>query len=325
MRRIGLAVVLAVSLMLAPLAAEAQQPTKAYRVGLLSNFPVSPNFGVFVMAMRDLGYIEGRNLVLEFRSAGYKPDRLPALAAELVNLRVDIIITGGDSEVRAAQKATRTIPIVMAPSGDPVAAGYVVSLARPGGNITGLSWMSPDLSAKLLEVLKDTVPRLRRVAVLWNAANPVKVLDFDKTRRAAQTLGLTMSSMEVKSSSDFETAFAKIALDRPDGLLTLVDEVFAPSVFPQIAQFAMKERLPSIVGQPQYAAAGGLVAYGPTMTEVYQRAAVYVDRILKGAAPADLPVEQPTKFHLIINMKTAKILGLTIPQSLLIRADEIIQ
>jgi putative tryptophan/tyrosine transport system substrate-binding protein len=176
--------------------------------------------------------------------------------------KVDIIITGGDSEVRAAKQATRTIPIVMAPSGDPVAAGYVASFAKPGGNITGLSWMSPELSAKLLELLRDTVPRLARVAVLWNATNPVKVLDFDKTRQAAQALGLTVSSIEVRSSADLEMAFAKIVRDRPDGLLPLVDEVLAPNVFRRIAQFAMRERLPSILGEPEYATAGGLVAYG---------------------------------------------------------------
>jgi putative ABC transport system substrate-binding protein len=299
---------------------------KVSRIGVLTNYPSSPSrFSTFIMTMRDLGYVEGRDFVLEIRSAEHKPDRLPALAAELANLKVDIIITGGDSEVRAAKQATRTIPIVMAPSGDPVAAGYVASFAKPGGNITGLSWMSPELSAKLLEVLKATVPRLARVAVLWNAANPVKMLDFDKTRRAAEALGITVSSIEVRSLADFEMAFAKIVRERSDGLLSLVDEVLNPRVFPRIAQFAVQERLPSILGQPEYATAGGLLGYGPTVTEVYRRAAVYVDRILKGAKPGDLPIEQPTRLEFVINAKTAKALGLTIPQSLLARADEVIQ
>jgi len=284
-----------------------------------------PRFGTFVTAMRDLGYVEGRNLVLDFRSADGKPDQLPALAAELVTLKVDVIMTGGDSELQAARAATGTIPIVMAPSGDPVATGFVASFAKPGGNITGLSWMSPELSAKLLELLKQAIPRLARVAVLWNAANRVKLLDFDKTRRAARALGLTVSSIEIRLVPDLEAAFAKITRERPDALLPLIDEVLAPSVFPRIARFVTSQRLPSILGEPGYAAAGGLLGYGPTIAELNQRAAVYVDRILRGTKPADLPIEQPTKFELVINLKTAKALGLTIPQSLLVRADEIIQ
>jgi putative tryptophan/tyrosine transport system substrate-binding protein len=212
-RRIGLAVVLAVGLILVSRAA-AQEATKVYRIGILANYPVSPSI-TFINAMRGLGYVEGQNFVLVIRSAEQKPERLPALAAELVNLKVDIIITGGDSEVRAAKQATETIPIIMAPSGDPVSAGYVASFAKPGGNVTGLSWMSPELSGKLLEVLKDTVPRVTRVAVLWNAANPVKRLDFDQTRRAVELLGLKISSVEVTSLAGFETAFTKIVRGAP--------------------------------------------------------------------------------------------------------------
>jgi putative ABC transport system substrate-binding protein len=234
-------------------------------------------------------------------------------------------VTGGDSEVRAAKEITGTIPIVMAPSGDPVAAGFVASLSKPGGNITGFSWMSPELSAKLLELLKATIPRLSRVAVLWNATNSVKLLDFERTQRAAQTFALTVSSIEVRSVADLEGAFARIARERPDALLPLVDEVLAPSTFSRIARFALAQRLPSIFGVPGYAAAGGLLGFGPTGSELYPRAAVYVDRILKGAKPADLPIEQPTKFELIINLKTAKALGLAIPQSILLRADQVIQ
>ncbi len=311
-----------------PLATEAQQTRKTFRIGYLisgPSLPQDPLPRVFVPAMRDLGYAEGDNLVIEIRRADNKPERLPALAAELVRLNVDVIVTRGDGEVRAAKQATNTIPIVMAPSGDPVRAGYVASLARPGGNVTGLSWVSPDLSAKLLEVLKDTVPNLSRIAVLWNAANPMKVLDFNETQRAAQTLGLTVYSIEMKAPSDLEAAFAAITRTRPDALLMLVDEVLALGMYPRIADFAVKQRLPSIIGEPRYAAAGGLMAYGPSVVDMLRRAASYVDKILKGTKPADLPVEQPAKFELVINMKTAKALGLTIPQSLLVRADEIIE
>jgi putative ABC transport system substrate-binding protein len=301
---------------------------KKYRIGVLLSYPSEPD-GLFAKAfmtsLRDLGYVEGRNLVIEVRSANDRPERLPALAAELVQLKCDVIITGGDGEVRAAKQATSSIPIVMAPSGDPVRAGYVVSLARPGGNVTGVSFVSPELSAKLLQVLKDAVPNLSRIAVLWNAANPVKVLDFSETRRAAQTLGLTVSSIEVRAPDELEDAFNAITRAHPNALVTLVDDVFSPAIFPRIAAFAIKQRLPSILGQPQYAVAGGLIAYGPSMADLYPRAALYVAKILKGAKPADLPVEQPTKFELVINLKTAKALGLTIPLSLLLRADQVIR
>ena len=242
---------LAGGLLAAPLAAGAQAARKDFRIGyLISSGPSLPLQDplpmVFVAAMRDLGYVEGDNLVIETRRADNKPERLPALAAELVRLNVDVIVTRGDGEVRAAKQATSTIPIVMAPSGDPVRAGYVASLARPGGNVTGLSWASPDLSAKLLEVLKDTVPNLSRIAVLWNAANPMKVLDFNETQRAAQTLGLTVYSIEMKAPSDLEAALAAITRTRPDALLMLVDDVLALGMYPRIADFAVKQRLPSI-------------------------------------------------------------------------------
>ena len=320
--------VIAGGLLTVALAAGAQPARKGFRIGYLILGPSllqDPLPRVFVPAMRDLGYVEGDNLVIEIRRADNKPERLPALAAELVRLNVDVIVTRGDGEVRAAKQATSTIPIVMAPSGDPVRAGYVASLARPGGNVTGLSWVSPDLSAKLLEVLKDTVPNLSRIAVLWNAANPMKVLDFNETQRAAQTLGLTVYSIEMKAPSDLEAAFAAITRTRPDALLMLVDEVLALGMYPRIADFAVKQRLPSIIGEPRYAAAGGLMAYGPSVVDILRRAASYVDKILKGAKPADLPVERPTKFELAINLKTAKALGLTIPQSLLLRADQVIE
>ena len=315
-------------LLAAPLSAQAQLSEKKYRIGVLLSYPLEPNglfTKTFLPSLRDLGYVEGSNLVIEVRSANDHPERLPALAADLAQLKCDVIVTGGDSEVRAAKQATSSIPIVMAPSGDPVRAGYVASYARPGGNVTGLSWMSADLSAKLLEILKSTVPNLSRITVLWNAANPVKVLDFAETRRAAQTLGLTLLSIEVRTANELEGAFNAITRAHPDALLSLVDEVLSPATFPRIAAFAIKQRLPSILGQAFYPAAGGLIGYGPSLANVYNRAALYVDKILKGAKPADLPVEQPTKFEFIINLKTAKALGLTIPPSLLQRADQVIE
>ena len=317
---------LAGAFLAAPLAAEGQQAEKVYRVGILATYPVGPTFrDPFVAALRDLGYVEGQNLALEIRSANNVPERVPALAVELVRLNVDVIVTGGDAEVAAAQQATRTIPIVMAPSGDPVRAGYVASLARPGGNITGVSFLSPDVSPKLLEVLKGALPKMSRVAVLWNSANPTKVVDFDETQRAAQALRLTVFSIEVKAASELETAFAAITRARPDALLILVDQVLSHELRPRVAEFAMRQHIPSIAGNSGYAALGGLIGYGPGGGELYRRAAGLVAKILKGANPADLPVEQPTKLELVINLKTAKALGLTIPQSLLQRADQAIE
>ena len=315
---------LAGGLLAAPLVAEAQQ--KVYRVGILAMYPVGPIFrDPFVAALRDLGYIEGHNLALEIRSANNIPERVPVLAVELVRLNVDVIVTGGDAEVAAAQQATRTIPIVMAPSGDPVRAGYVASLARPGGNITGVSFLSPDVSPKLLEVLKGALPKMSRIAVLWNSTNPTKVVDFDETQRAAQALRLTVFSIEVKAASELETAFAAITRLRPDALVILVDQVLSHELRPRVADFAMSRHIPSIAGNSGYAALGGLIGYGPGGGELYRRAAGLVAKILKGANPADLPVEQPTKLELVINLKTATAIGLTIPPSLLSRADQVIE
>jgi ABC-type uncharacterized transport system substrate-binding protein len=312
--------------LLTPPAVEAQRAEKVYRVGILAAYPIGPIFrDPFVAALRDLRYVEGHNLALEIRSANNVPQRVPALAVELVRLNVDVIVTGGDAEVAAAQQATRTIPIVMAPSGDPVRAGYVASLARPGGNITAVSFLSPDVSAKLLEVLKDALPKMSRVAVLWNSANPTKVVDFDETQRAAQAPRLTVFSIEVKAASELETALTAIRRARADALLILVDQVLGHELRPRIAEFAIKEHIPSIAGNSRYAAAGGLIGYGPGGFEMYRRAAGLVAKVLKGANPADLPVEQPTKLELLINPKTAKALGLTIPQSLLQRADQVIE
>jgi putative ABC transport system substrate-binding protein len=312
--------------LLTPPAVEAQRAEKVYRVGILAAYPIGPIFrDPFVAALRDLGYVEGHNLALEIRSANNVPERVPILAVELVRLNVDVIVTGGDAEVAAAQQATRTIPIVMAPSGDPVRAGYVASLARPGGNITAVSFLSPDVSAKLLEVLKDALPKMSRVAVLWNSANPTKAVDFDETQRAAQAPRLTVFSIEVKAASELETALTAIRRARADALLILVDQVLSHELRPRIAKFAMKQHILSIAGNSGYAAVGGLMGYGPGGGEMYRRAAGLVAKILKGANPADLPVEQPTKLELAVNLKTAKALGLTIPQSLLLRADQVIE
>jgi len=279
-------------------------------------------FLIALIHLRDLGYIESQ---IVLRSANDQSERLPALAAELVRLKVDVIVTGGDSEVRAAKQATSTIPIVMAPSGDPVRAGYVASYARPGGNVTGLTWMSPELSAKLLQIVKDVLPHASRVAILWNSANPVKVIDFEEARRAAGVLALKVSSAKLIAAGNLESPFAVIKRAHPDAMVILTDERLSSAVYPQIIDFAARQRLPSILNESSYARAGGLIGYGPSGGEMWRRAAHYVDKILKGAKPADLPVEQPTKFELVINMKTAKALGLTIPQSVLVRADEVIQ
>lgn len=321
-------VVGSLTLLAPPLAAGAPQSEREYRVGILIAYPYVPGRAVtrfFVPTLQELGYVEGRNLRIEVRSADYHLERLPVLAEELVRLKVDAIVTGGDSEVRAAKAATRSIPIVMSPSGDPVRAGYVASYARPGGNVTGLSWMSPDLSVKLLQILKDAVPNASHLAVLWNSANPVKAIDFEETRHAAETLGFRVSSVDITAASKLDTALAAIARVRPDGLVILTDETLNAPMYPRIVGFATQHRLPSILGEASYATAGGFIGYGPSVGDLWRRAAHYVDKLLKGARASDLPVEAPTKFELIINLKTAKTLSLTIPPSLLARADQVIE
>jgi putative ABC transport system substrate-binding protein len=311
---------------LAPAASTAEAPTSIPRVGVGS---VAAARGTtvwegFEQGLRELGYVDGQNIVIEARWAERRPERLPALAAELVRLKVDIIVTTGDAEIRAAKQATGTIPIVMVVSGDPVRSGYVAGLARPGGNVTGMSFLSPELSSKLLELLKETLPAASRVAVLWNAANPVKELDFQEARRGAAALGLTLQSAEVRATTDFDRAFVAMTRERPDALLTLVDE-FVNQHHKPIGDFVPMRRLPSIAGDRRHADAGGLMSYGPSVRDLGRRAAAFVERILKGAKPADFPVEQPTKFEFVINMRTAKVLNLTIPPSLLARADQVIE
>ena len=322
---------IAAAMLAIPTAVEAQPRENVYRVGLLLRLPAGDPgslriFTEFVDGLRELGYVEGRNLTLERRSTQGSPEQARILADELVRLKVDVIVTGGDREVEIAKQATRTIPIVMAVSGDPVRSGFVSSLARPGGNVTGLSFVSPELSPKLLEILKEAVPNVRDVAAIWNAGNPVKRLDFDETQRAARALGVTLHSAEFKTPADLAASFATVTRVRPQALVILIDEVLNQTdVFTAVEEFALKHRLPSISGERRHADAGGLISYGPNTGALFRRAATYVDKILKGAKPADLPIEQPTKFQLVVNLRTAKALGISVPASLLVRADQVIE
>ena len=308
----------------APLAAEAQPAAKLWRVGVLGNSPSPHLDDAFRKGLRDLGWIEGQNIVLEYRYSEGRAERLPGLAADLVRISVDLIVAWAAPEAGAAAKATRTIPIVFLVHGDPVGSGQVTNLARPGGNMTGSGQLLPELAAKQLELLRHAVPSISRVAVLWNAASRVKRLDMEVLQHTARTFGITLQSLEVRGLDDFATAFAAAKRVRPDALLTLVD----PVTFTQrtmIAEFAARERLPAMYAVREFAEAGGLMSYGVDLRDLFRRGASYVDRILKGAKPADLPVEQPTKFELVINLKTAKALGLSIPPSLLQRADQVIE
>jgi putative ABC transport system substrate-binding protein len=273
--------------------------------------------------MRDLGYVEGRSFVLELRYGEGRPERLPEVARELVGLKLDVIVAAGDLATAAVKRHTQTTPIVMVNTTDPVGTGLVASLARPGGNITGLTNISSELSGKRLELLKEAVPGLSRVAVLWNPDIRGAVLDYKGTESAARALRLEPQSVEVSHAEDFDRAFSAVTSQRAQAIVVLPNPLgFANR--PRIASFAHRNRLPSMYPQREYADAGGLMSYGPSLSDLFRRAATYVDKILSGAKP-DLPVEQPTKFELVINLKTAKTLGLTIPQPLLRRADEVIQ
>jgi ABC-type uncharacterized transport system substrate-binding protein len=327
MRLIGL-VILALSLTLAPLAVEAQQPgTGVPQVGILFPNPLSATshlLEAFRQGLRELGYVEGQNIALEFRSAEGREERLPDLAAELVRLKVAVILTGTGPGIRAAKRATQTIPVVMGNGGDPVAGGFVVSLARPGGNITGLTNMYAELIGKRLELLKEVVPKTSRVAVLLNADNAPAVL-FRDQEVAARTLGIRFQILEVRGPTpDLVNAF-QAATREGAGALIVLDDPLTFSHRTQIVRHAAESRLPASYGFREFVEAGGLMAYGASIPHMYRRAATYVDKILNGAKPGDLPVEQPTKFELVINLKTAKALGLTIPPSVLGRADQIIE
>ncbi len=316
-------------LLAAPLTAEAQQAAKVYRIGLLGGYPptapeASRLWEGFFQVLRELGYVEGQNILIEGRWYGEQTERLPALAAELVRLKVDVIVAGAAPAPEAAQRATSAIPIVIANHGDPVGSGLVASLARPGRNVTGLSILSPELVGKQLQLLKEAVPGISRVAMRSNPTVPSQALELRDAEVAARSLKVQLQVLEARAPSDFASVFSAMTKDRAGGLITLGGVMFFVQRT-QIAALAAKNRLPAMAGFREFVDAGGLLSYGASVTDLYRRAASYVDKILKGAKPADLPVEQPTKFELVINLKTAKALGLTISPSLLSRADEVIQ
>ncbi len=310
-----------------PFAARAQQEKRVPRIGLLSPFSRSDTalwHQAFLEGLRDLGWVEGQNIVVEYRYAEGKVDVLPELAADLVRLKVDIIVTAVTNDTLAAKNTTKEIPIVMAAAGDPVATGIVESLARPGGNITGLSQMNPELTGKRLDLLKEIVPKLSPVAVLWNPEDPISILGWDEIQLPARKLGVEVHSLEVRSPGDLDKALDEAARTHVGALVIMPNPVFVTNL-KRIADFAAQNRLPSIFHLREFANAGGLVSYGIDRSDQFRRAATYVDKILKGAKPADLPIEQPTKFELVINLKTAKALGLAVPPTLLSSADEVIE
>ncbi len=306
---------------------EAQQLTKVARIGFL--LAVSPSAAAarteaFRQGLRELGYVEGKNIVLESRYAEEKLDRLPALAAELVRLKVDVIVTAGGQATRAAKQATPTIPIVMTNDPDPVGSGFIASLARPAGNITGLSTLAPELSGKRLELLGEVVPKLSRVAIVGTSTQPGHAQAIKELELAAREFKVQIQHLDVLKSKDIETAFRAAAKGRADGVLTLTSPILR-SQRAQLADLAVKNRIPAIYNDIQFVEAGGLIFYGVSFLDLDRRAATYVDKILKGRQPADLPVEQPTKFEFVINLKAAKQIGLTIPPNVLARADRVIR
>jgi putative tryptophan/tyrosine transport system substrate-binding protein len=306
-----------------------QQQGKVWRVGFLAmRSPTASNpvdaYGAFLQGMRQLGYVEGKNLIIEWRLAEGQVERLPTLAAELVQLKVDVIVAAGVQPTSAAQKATTTIPIVMANSIDPVGSGFVASLVRPGGNITGLSNLIGDLSPKHFEMLRSMVPKLSRVAILVNPTNSGHATILKTVQTAAQKSSVKILSVQARNPQEIETAFSTMTQDNAEAVI-VANDLFFNQQRRQVAELAQKNRLPSVAAVRGYVEAGGLMSYGPSFVENYRRAATYVDKIFKGAKPGDLPVEQPTKFEMFINRKTAKALGFTIPQSLLISADKIIE
>ena len=326
--RIGLALLLAVTL--APLTIEAQPAAKVARIGWLADNPTATGHlrEAFLKGMQDLDYVEGRNFVIEHRYAEGKFERLSALAVELGALQVDVIVSVGTRAAVAAKQATKTLPIVFVGVGDPISSGLVTSLARPGSNVTGLSlFITPQLQGKRLELLKQAVPSVSRVALLWQPGAVSEHTEKDilkESEVAARALRVKLQSIEVRGPADFDTAFVRMAGTGTDAL-TVYGSAMLFDERKRLVDIIAKKRIPAAYGLREYVEAGGLMSYGPHSPDLYRRAATYVDKILKGAKPAELPVEQPTKFELVINLKTAKVLGLTIPQSLLVRADEVIQ
>ena len=311
-----------------PLAARAQQP-KIIRLGYLDpqrpSDPIAANLRrQFLLGLRDLGYVEGRHFKMEDRSADGQLDRLSNLATELARLPVDMFVVGGDAPIIAAMRASDTIPIAMTLAADPIRSGFIESLAHPGGNVMGMSALASDMAGKRLELLKEAVPRAQRVAVLWNSDNPSKVAEWGETQEAAGTVGLALRSVEARSRDELETALAAIGKNLPDAMLTFA-EGLTISLRQRIGTFALANRLPMISELREFAEAGGIATYGVNRADLWRRTATYVDKITRGAKPADLPVEQPTRFELIINLNNAKAIGLDVPPTLLARADEAIE
>ena len=310
-----------------PLAAWAQQARQVYRIGFMGNSTAALEanlVGPFRDALRELGYDEGRNIAIEYRWAEGNYERFPALVAELIARKVDVIVTAGTPATLAVKAATTSVPLVMVAVGDPVGTGIIASLARPGGNITGLSSIAPELEGKRLELLRELIPNLAHVAVLSNPLNPFHVASLKQARAAAELLRMKVQSIEVRVSEEVEGALAAVARERPGALLILADRVFLHNRA-RLMAFATQNRIPGVYAYRELVEAGGLMSFGPNYADMHRRAATYVDKILKGSKPADLPVEQPTKFELFISVKAAKALGLTIPEAFLLRADEVIE
>jgi putative ABC transport system substrate-binding protein len=310
-----------------PFPAQAQQAARIPRIGILlppSASVISARVEAFRQRLRELGYVEGKNILIEYRSAEGKLERLPDLAAELVQLKVDVIVTQSTAGVLAAKKASATIPIVFAAAADPLGSGYVSSLARPGGNITGLSLMAPDLDGKRLELLKEAFPKVARVAFLWRSGGIRGNLSLTEMESVAKALRLKLVSLEVRSLDDFDSAFARAKRERAQALITETNQLIG-SQQRQVLDFATKNRLPAIYQNSEWVEAGGLMSYGPSQTDLWRRAADFVDKILKGTKPAEIPVEQPMKFEFIVSLIVAKQIGLTIPPNVLVRAEKVIR
>ena len=323
----GLIVALCLGIVVAPLATHAQDKAKIYRIGFLGNSTAALEanlVGPFREGLRDLGYEEGRNVVIEYRWAEAKYERLPALIAELIALKVDVIVTAGTPAALAVKKATTSVPLVMVAVGDPVGTGVVASLARPGGNITGLTSIALDLEGKRLELIREVIPKLSYVAVLWNPASPFSVKAEKEVHAAAQRLRMKVLSLGVRTGEELQDAFATMVRERPGALLVVADRVFLHNRA-RIISFAAQNRLPGVYAYRELVEAGGLLSFGPSYADMHRRAAAYVDKILKGTRPADLPVEQPATFELVVNLKAAKALDVIVPPAVLSRATELIE
>jgi len=324
---LGFTLTVALSVLLWPLATGAQQTRQLHRIGFLGNSTAALEanlVGPFRDGLRDLGYVEGRNVLIEFRWAEGKYERLPVLIGELLALKVDVIVTAGTPATLAVKRATTSTPLVMIAVGDPVGTGVVPSLSRPGGNITGLTSISPELDGKRLELLREVIPGISHVAVLWNSASPLQVVGERRTQAAAKVVHIKVLSLGVRNDEGLEKAFAEIVRERPGALLVLADRLFLHHR-QRIMDFAAQHRLPGVHAYRELVEAGGLMSFGPSYAGMHKRAAYFVDRILKGANPGDLPVERPASFELVVNLKAANALGLAIPQSVLLRATEIVQ